>query len=139
MININELEYLANHLEVCSVSNISKEGLMRASCSKYYYEIFHTTKNWLMARYPKFLASSGGATHKQLRVCFDLLYSDIEDDLFSKASLKLKVLHDIRKEADYDIGDDFKSGKIVTLKSERSRFLKVLNEIDKKYFLVKTA
>ncbi|MGN5766280.1 hypothetical protein ACNQO6_18215 [Acinetobacter calcoaceticus] len=139
MIQIKELGDLALHLESCAVSNVSKECLLRMSCGRYYYEVFHTVKAWLTKFYPTYLKDSGGATHEQLRVCFDLLHEDKDDDLFNIASMKLKAVHDIRTQADYHPQKEFRSGNVFFIKTERERLNKVLENIEVKYFSSKTA
>ncbi|MFV5592775.1 hypothetical protein [Acinetobacter junii] len=139
MIQVQELGVLAHHLESCSFVDVTKECLLRMSCGRYYYEVFHIVKTWLLRCYPQYLQDSGGATHEQLRVCFDLLHTDKDDDLFNKVSMKLKVLHNIRTKADYHPTQEFRIGNLTTIKIEKERLKTLLIEIEGKYFSAKTA
>lgn len=130
---LRELEALANHLPNLNLENISSECLLRTSVSKHYYDVFHKIKCWLKNHFPNFLSDSGGATHQQIRVCFDLLYENFNDQYFKMIGLKLKVLHTLRTSADYHLEDTFGKGKLITILAEKKRIFELMEQLGTKY------
>lgn len=122
-------DYLDNH----SISGVNTECLRRVSCGRHYYQIFHIMRTWLSNNFTSHLTSSGGATHKTLRVCCELLSESYSDPSFKKLALKLKMLHDLRVYADYNLEDDFSEGSLIAIQVEKVRTLKLINEIEVKY------
>ncbi|OOV83811.1 hypothetical protein [Acinetobacter sp. ANC 5600] len=131
---IREIEDLATALEENDLSNVSAENLLRSSCSKHYYHLFHLVGEWLKRRFSSFIKSSGGSTHQTLRVCCELLSDHYNDKDFQKINLKLKALHDVRVHADYRLGDDFKTTNLMIMKSEKNRIFELITNIEVKYF-----
>lgn len=131
--NINELNILATQLPELTINGVSKECLIRSSVSKHYYEIFHKVRIWLIQHFPTIFNDCGGGTHQQLRTCFELLNEKINDQKFQMISLKLKVLHTLRTNADYQIDSDFRAGNLMTLISEKKRVFELLDVLSNEY------
>lgn len=130
---LREIEKLAVILESIDIDGIDKQSLIRTSCSKHYYFLFHSVSECFSNNFNDVFQSSGGATHKAIRVCCELLSEKFNDKDFKKLGLKLKVLHDFRVSADYRITDQFSNQNLQVMKIEKERAILLIDSLLIKY------
>lgn len=130
---LREIEKLAISLESIDIDGIDKQALIRTSCSKHYYFLFHAVSECFSIGFNDVYKASGGATHQAIRVCCELLSEKFNDKDFKKLGLKLKVLHDYRVSADYRITDTFTIQNLQLMKIEKDRALLLIDSLLKKY------
>lgn len=130
---IEEIESIAIALEDLEINGTCKEAIQRTSCSKHYYHLFHVVTVFFQAKFEEFYKSSGGATHKAIRVCCELLAEHFNDKDFKKLALKLKMLHDIRVSADYRLVDNFNANNLLVMKNEKNRAILLIESLHNKY------
>lgn len=130
---LREIEKLALSLESIEIDGIDKQVLIRTSCSKHYYFLFHVISECFSVEFNDVYKASGGATHQAIRVCCELLSEKFNDKDFKKLGLKLKVLHDYRVSADYRITDNFTFQNLQLMKLEKDRAILLVKSLLKKY------
>lgn len=131
--NIEEIESIAIALENLELVGTCKEALQRTSCSKHYYHLFHVVTVFFQTKFNDIYKSSGGATHKAVRVCCELLAEQFNDKDFKKLGLKLKILHDIRVSADYRLVDNFNANNLLVMKIEKNKAISLVESLHSKY------
>lgn len=124
-----EFANFADYIETNTLNGIDAECVRRVTASRNYYHIFHLVNDWYNARFPNEMAAYKAGTHERIRLCCGLLAKSTKDKKFMKLGLKLKVLHDIRVRADYELDLKFNDAEGVTMKSEKATLIPLLNTL----------
>lgn len=130
---LRDIENLAISLESIQIDGIDKQAIIRTSCSKHYYFLFHMISECFSAGFNDVYMASGGATHQAIRICCELLSEKFNDKDFKKLALKLKVLHDFRVAADYRMTDAFTFQNLQLMKLEKDRAILLIESWLNKY------
>lgn len=131
--DISQLDEVARYLENHEVDGLDKECIVRLSCSKHYYHLFHLICSWLCEKFKDTYECAGGKTHQSIRVACELLAEKLQDKDFKKLAMKLKQLHDLRVHADYRLDRVFSKNSIYLMTIEKQKIIELIEKLNKTY------